>query len=903
MADFLLQQSGDYILQETGDKILLEQQTDHSSLSILTELQLPLSTTAIFTELEYPHTRYWVGGTGNWTDTAHWSLSSGGLGGAPVPTSIDSVIIDSNSGFISGGEIDEDGVTTECFNFTSISGHTYTIVYVNSDLNIFGSAVFEAGTVFDSNSFAMAQFSGTGNETITANGATIQAVWLMGSGFYTLLDNLVCINLFKQVNGTFDANDNNITAFNLEIESTLTEGTSTLYMGNGTWEVQGDGIDGGGWSIFQRDGLIVNLIPENSTVKFTNTQGFTAYFLFEDLGAVETGKTYNNIWFNANGTFDITGSNTFNNFKADAPPLTLNFEEGTTTTLNIFDVAGTYGNLVTISSIDSSYNPSSNQHFLSKSSGVVNGSYLDIGNSNAGGGATWYADITCPDEGNNNGWIFTAHNFSAILTDFEKITNENTALLTNFEETTYNTVALNTTLEKIENSTVSLLTNFEEKATNTIAISTTFETIKIYSTTAILTNLVIPYQVSTNAITSTLEKVVNGTTGVFTTLEKIFNKTLPIYTLLEASKNNTTAILTNLAILFDETIPILTILETTDIYTTVGILTTLSVTPQSTTIGILTVLETTQYSTTGILTNLETSIINDIALLTNLEFPTSYSNTAVLTTFETSNIEKTIAVLTNFETIAFYNTVAIFTKLAGLVNSNTGILTNLETSGQNTVALATTLENGKVQTVAILTDLSLLNDTTSAIFTKLEGNKRKTGAILTTFEKYPINKTVAIKTTLETSPFTGTIGIHTKLEKPNKKTIAIYAILENNAKSSTIALLTRLEKTPQKKTLAINTRLNRVVKKSSAILTILETTPADKTIAIRTDFQNPWIVIGFLTILETAPIRNTTAITANLLPFYLPWVPDGTTTDQIHKSPSGVTRDSLWEDSAVSENI
>ena len=26
--------------------------------------------------------RYWVGGTGNWDDTANWSTSSGGSGGA-----------------------------------------------------------------------------------------------------------------------------------------------------------------------------------------------------------------------------------------------------------------------------------------------------------------------------------------------------------------------------------------------------------------------------------------------------------------------------------------------------------------------------------------------------------------------------------------------------------------------------------------------------------------------------------------------------------------------------------------------------------------------------------------------------------------------------------------------------
>lgn len=42
--------------------------------------------------------RFWVGGTGNWNDTAHWSTTSGGSSGAAAPTSSDDVTFDSNSG-------------------------------------------------------------------------------------------------------------------------------------------------------------------------------------------------------------------------------------------------------------------------------------------------------------------------------------------------------------------------------------------------------------------------------------------------------------------------------------------------------------------------------------------------------------------------------------------------------------------------------------------------------------------------------------------------------------------------------------------------------------------------------------------------------------------------------------
>lgn len=53
----------------------------------------------ILTAAPAPVTRYWVGGTGTWstTNTANWSATSGGAGGASVPTSVDSVTFDSAS--------------------------------------------------------------------------------------------------------------------------------------------------------------------------------------------------------------------------------------------------------------------------------------------------------------------------------------------------------------------------------------------------------------------------------------------------------------------------------------------------------------------------------------------------------------------------------------------------------------------------------------------------------------------------------------------------------------------------------------------------------------------------------------------------------------------------------------
>jgi hypothetical protein len=45
---------------------------------------------------------------------------------------------------------------------------------------------------------------------------------------------------------------------------------------------------------------------------------------------------------------------------------------------------------------------------LSKASGTVSASYLSIQDSDATGGAAWYAGTTSTNVSNNLGWIFTA---------------------------------------------------------------------------------------------------------------------------------------------------------------------------------------------------------------------------------------------------------------------------------------------------------------------------------------------------------------------------------------------------------------------------------------------------------------------------------------------------------------
>lgn len=236
---------------------------------------------------------------------------------------------------------------------------------------------------------------------ITLNSCVLYQTSFYGSGGWVLQDNLVVYNQFYQDNGTFDANNHNVTASDYYFYAD-TGYTPTVIMGSGTWEVTGSGDV---WYIEQYSGEYVTITPETSTIKLSNGDSSDKNFSNYDDEAVEEGKSYNNIVMTGTGTggFVFIGSNTFNDFKVDTPPHIIYFELGTTTTVSSFTVSGEVGNLITLVGVY--YLHEGSQFTLSKSSGTVSCDYLDISDSNATSGATWIATNSV-DTTNNTGWQF-----------------------------------------------------------------------------------------------------------------------------------------------------------------------------------------------------------------------------------------------------------------------------------------------------------------------------------------------------------------------------------------------------------------------------------------------------------------------------------------------------------------
>lgn len=228
--------------------------------------------------------RYWVGGGGNWTDTAHWSASSGGATGASVPTSADNAIIDSNSGFGGGGTISLTGsyYDCKCANLTAnTGGHSYTIDYVSSDLSVYGNFYIESTVSWNSSTWLY--LVGSGSHTIQTNGVAISEVYVgsddngtLPGGTYTLSGDLTCQG-FHVASGTFDANDYDITMDQAYLHATAAN--ITVNMGAGDWSI-------GDFYAFEveESGFTATINAETSRILYTGSGYFYGF-----------GKTVNKV--------------------------------------------------------------------------------------------------------------------------------------------------------------------------------------------------------------------------------------------------------------------------------------------------------------------------------------------------------------------------------------------------------------------------------------------------------------------------------------------------------------------------------------------------------------------------------------------------------------------------------
>jgi hypothetical protein len=342
-------------------------------------------------------TVYWNDANGgNWYDNNAWAATSGGAtsnDNFPLPQDtavIENTGLDSGATILQGasydariGTLDMSSRTNAMtFNFFATFANTYffgnlalgsgvtrsgsgSIVFVNSTTRTFDSA----GKTFDN------------PITISGSGTALQLI-------NNNLTNGSTRNISVGTGTTLDLNGLDLST------GTMSTGSGTITFNTGNITITGSGSTA--WNNLGGAGLTTAAGTGAGTITMTSASAKTF---------VGGGATYAaSLIQGGAGTLTITESNTFEDITNSTQPSTILFTGSTTQTVGDFTLSGTSGNLITIDSTTAS------PFTLSKLSGNVSVSFLDIQDSAATGGADWIAlDANGNvDSGNNTGWVFSS---------------------------------------------------------------------------------------------------------------------------------------------------------------------------------------------------------------------------------------------------------------------------------------------------------------------------------------------------------------------------------------------------------------------------------------------------------------------------------------------------------------
>lgn len=252
--------------------------------------------------------RYLVG-TGNYSSTSSWSLLSGGVTGAPVPTATDTVVLDINS-----TDLTADAGSLACYAFRCTSGYTGKVTFtvnidVSQELTLGANMTFTASTTKG--------FRAAGSGTWTSNGVVVTVLiqnsvtatttfngsWTVNGGVtsamgtWTLTSNTLNIN-----GGTW-------------IMTGAISGTTTLNIGpTGNVAMTGLGAIGNNWTINTSGTLTLFNGVTNFAATGTPTLTYTAGTIVATGSTIAlngsctlntNGMSFNNIIYGISGTYTL----------------------------------------------------------------------------------------------------------------------------------------------------------------------------------------------------------------------------------------------------------------------------------------------------------------------------------------------------------------------------------------------------------------------------------------------------------------------------------------------------------------------------------------------------------------------------------------------------------------------
>ena len=303
-----------------------------------------------------PRTLYWVGGTGNWNDTAHWSTSSGGASGAAIPTSLDAVNFDSASN-ATAYTVTVNAASLRCGSLTMAGPASGNVTWAGSNpLYIHGNVSLAATGITRTYTGAITLSSSSTGLTFTTNGVSLSGAtvtvngvgcsWSLGS---SLTLNTASISYFTLINGAFDTAGYTLTAGSFRDSgnngASITLGSSSI-------------------SLPSSNSISWNIASYTTTVNAGTSTISIGTGVSGTVSFIGAGNTYYNLIVTTGASCSISGANTFNdvtvngNATAGCYPVsfaadqtingTLTLSAGTNATMRTFVRSDTIGTTRTL---------------------------------------------------------------------------------------------------------------------------------------------------------------------------------------------------------------------------------------------------------------------------------------------------------------------------------------------------------------------------------------------------------------------------------------------------------------------------------------------------------------------------------------------------------------------------
>jgi Secretion system C-terminal sorting domain len=342
---------------------------------------------------------YWIGGTGDWNDPAHWSNTSGGSPASCVPNPLTDVYFDSNS-FIGNSDLVQVNIPfAYCHNMNWINPIGNPAMVNTFPLNLlkcYGSFVLDTNVIASQAAIQFCspnsgntvngnnQFVGyvsfehmTGDWTLVgdlrAGALMVNSGTFKTAGFSLVADSLVANDsIFKQI----ELDSSLVTVGKWKLNDT---GLCSLQAIQSTLIVNGPDFNGGDG---QRYGEID--FAGDVTLRNNDTIGFARF----------------------TGMASIEGNTTFDSLFFDNPGNQVTITSGSTQTV--------HEKLITSATSSLPIGIESSLGFAAASLVKINDTvcvdFLTLRGIAATGGATFYAGAYSSDAGNNSGWVWQSCN-------------------------------------------------------------------------------------------------------------------------------------------------------------------------------------------------------------------------------------------------------------------------------------------------------------------------------------------------------------------------------------------------------------------------------------------------------------------------------------------------------------